>query len=95
MERSADRDNGKANPASATDREDIRENQEHQGETEYSSKETGDGREGFTGGENLSNREDFAGRPNATEQRQDLAINPNEPASESIDRGMGERQQGG
>ena len=79
------RGSGKANPASTGDRESVRENHEHQGETEYSSKETFDGREGFTGGENLSNREDFAGRENVAEQRRKMAIDANDPVSEPLD----------
>jgi hypothetical protein len=79
------REHGKANPAWATGRDAIRENHDNPELTEHSSKETLQGREGFTGGENLSNREEFAGRPDVTEQRQDLATGPNEPASEPVE----------
>lgn len=42
--------------------------------TDYTSRETTDGREGFRGGGRISNREDFTGRENTTEERQDRAI---------------------
>lgn len=35
-------------------------------------------RVGFTGGENLHRREEFAGRENVTEERQQQAIGPDE-----------------
>ena len=49
MADTANRGSGEVNPKSAGGRESVRENHEHQGETEYSSKETFEGREGFTG----------------------------------------------
>lgn len=42
--------------------------------TDYTSRETTDGRERFRGGERISDREDFTGRENVTEERQDRAI---------------------
>lgn len=56
--------------------------------TDYTSRETKDGREGFRGGERISEREDFTGRENVTEERQDRAI----PAD---GRGLDREQQGG
>lgn len=56
--------------------------------TDYTSRETVDGREGFRGGERIAGREEFTGRENVTEERQDRAI----PAD---GRGVDEEQQGG
>jgi hypothetical protein len=47
----------------------------HPSDDEYSSIEQKDGdRVGFTGGENVGRRDEFAGRENVTEERQDRAI---------------------
>jgi|GEM_PF-4204177 len=55
--------------------------------TDYSSRETPGGTEGFTGGGSLKNRPEFTGRPNLTEERQNLALDPDEPGSVDVERG--------
>lgn len=45
-------------------------------------------REGFTGGGPLHGREEFTGRPNVTEERQDRAI----PADEEVDERLREEE---
>ncbi|HEV2146599.1 MAG TPA: hypothetical protein VGR37_04215 [Longimicrobiaceae bacterium] len=53
----------------------------------HSSRETREGTtEGFTGGGNVGSRPEFAGRPNRTEQRQDMALDPNERGSADVER---------
>lgn len=78
---------GRARPNWDKDQDAQAANQDQPGRTEYSSTGTGRGREGFTGGEDLSDREDFTARENVTEERQDLAIDQNEPATRSTEGG--------
>ncbi|HEV2733494.1 MAG TPA: hypothetical protein VGV85_01610 [Longimicrobiaceae bacterium] len=54
--------------------------------TDYSSRETDAGTEGFTGGGDVGARPEFSGRPNLTEERQDMALDPDEAGSLDLDR---------
>jgi hypothetical protein len=54
--------------------------------TDYSSRQTDPGTAGFTGGGNFNDREEFSGRPNVAEARQDLAADPGESTSEPVER---------
>jgi hypothetical protein len=59
-----------------------------QDDDEYSSLGRRDrGEAGFTGGEHVGRRDDFAGRENVTEERQDRAI----PAVDANDDGVSRR----
>jgi hypothetical protein len=42
-------------------------------------------REGFTGGESLTRRRDFTGRPNVTEEREDAALRPHDDETQAHD----------
>lgn len=59
--------------------------------TDYSSRQTDPGTAGFTGSENFNDREEFSGRPNVTEERLDMALDPDEPAQEPLDPDGSER----
>ena len=87
MERNPTSDAGKAHPNSNPDRKSMRENHGQEGRTEYSSKETANGKEGFTGGENLSVRDDFTSRENVAEERIQQAAGENEATPNSGDQG--------
>jgi len=54
--------------------------------TDYFSRETDAGTEGFTGGGNVGARPEFSGRPNLTEERQNMALDPGEAGSLDLDR---------
>ncbi|MDP9348708.1 MAG: hypothetical protein M3P24_06155 [Gemmatimonadota bacterium] len=81
-------DRNDANQTPRPDAEGRSANQANSTGTDYSShQDKGDrGTEGFTGGENFNGREEFFGRPNVTEERLDMAIDPDEPASEPLER---------
>lgn len=63
--------------------------------TDYSSRETDEGTEGFTGGGHVGARPEFSGRPNVTEERQDMALDPGEAGSPDVEReSLGDDQDG-
>jgi len=52
--------------------------------TDYSSRQTDNGTQGFTGGGNVGRREEFHGRENVTEERMDMAVDADEPLDEPL-----------
>jgi hypothetical protein len=73
------------NQAPRPDAEETSLNQASTTGTDYSSRQTDPGTAGLTGGGNFKDREEFSGRPNVTEERLDMALDPDEPASEPVE----------